>query len=405
MSLIRGDGQGVLLPNSIKAKNNKNVCIESYKILVVKKALTKREFLPLMCNHLPNNKIPGAYIALIRGKIFYNEILNEIIKRTEKRTINDIQYKTRYSIRNEKKQPWSIKTRAPFRGKIDNVKITFKDKIKLAEKVTQELGAPYEQSKRGAPPTYDLKKVTATLLIKGMTSFSDLSSKIKEIEYIMTIDKSEKYPCSSILHYTFEKIPKRYLEKAVERLDELSVECFLKFEEDLNTFVTDNSAITCETLKEKTVTMKPELHREFHKYMAVTRNHTNTVRCVKKASNKIKEFLPHIPKGSLLLADAEFDVEENYKDAHKFGIELQVKLKNHKPRKSFRKQAKRDFDKKKYSKRKLGERYFGNLESRRFKCYFRKTQNREKFTVLMACDHNITEYFKNKVWCDLFIRL
>jgi len=238
-----------------------------------------------------------------------------------------------------------------------------------------------------------------------MNSFKDLSIKIKEIGYLTTIDKSEKYPCPSILHYTYEKIPKEYIEKAVERFDELSVECFFKFKEDLNTFVVDNSAITCETLKEKIVVMKPELHREFHKYMAVTRNHTNTVRCVKKPSNKIMKFLPYIPKSSLLLADAEFDVEENYENAHKFGIELQVKLKNHKPKKSYRKQAKRDFDKKKYRKRKLGERYFGNLESRRFKCYFRKTKNREKFTVLMACDHNITEYFKNKLWCDLFIKV
>lgn len=405
MTLFGGDGLGDLLLVSGNATKYKNICIKSHKIFGVNKILSKREFLPLLDIRYPTNIIPGEFIALIHGKIYFDEILTEITKRTEKTTINEILNEQRYSLRNERKRPWGTRTRKPFRGCLDKITITFEDRIKLAEKVTDELGAPYKQSNRGTPPTYDLKKITAALLTKGMMSFVTLSLELKEINYIMTVDGSKKHPCSSILHYTFEKIPKEYLEKATERLDELSVECYLKFDEYLDIFVIDNSSTTCETLEEKIVAMKLELHREYHKYMAVTRNLTHTVRCIKKASNKIRDIIPHLPHGSLLIGDAEFDVEENYRDAYKFGIEFQVKLKNQKPRKSFRKKAKRNFCKKKYCKRKLGERYFGNVESRRFKCYFRKPENRDKFTILMACDHNITAYFKNKAWCDMFVEL
>jgi len=248
MTLFGGDGLGDLLLVSGNATEYKNICLKSHKIFGVNKILSKREFLPLLDITYPTNIIPGEFIALLHGKICFDEILTEISKRTEKTTINEILNEQRYSLRNEKKQPWGTKTRKPFRGCLDKTTITFENRIKLAEKVTDELGAPYEQSKRGTPPTYDLKKITAAILVKGMMSFVTLSSALKEINYIMTVDGSKKYPCSSLLHYTFEKIPKEYLEKAVEKLDGLSVECYSKFDENPDIFVIDNSAITCETL-------------------------------------------------------------------------------------------------------------------------------------------------------------
>ncbi len=48
---------------------------------------------------------------------------------------------------------------------------------------------------------------------------------------------------------------------------------------------------------------------------------------IKKASNKINDVIPHLPKGSTLLGDPEYDVEENYREAHKFGLELMLNRK------------------------------------------------------------------------------
>lgn len=127
----------------------------------------------------------------------------------------------------------------------------------------------------------------------------------------------------------FQKIPTEWLEKAVERFDELSVEEFSKFEANLETFVVDGSALSGESLKQK--------------------------------------------KGAV--------------------------------RKSMRKAAREDFDEKKYRRRKLGERPFGNIKARRSKCYYKTPESKLKGAILIACNHNIIAYFKNRAWCDLFVEL
>ncbi|KCZ72939.1 hypothetical protein ANME2D_00935, partial [Candidatus Methanoperedens nitroreducens] len=145
--------------------------------------------------------------------------------------IQEIAREERNSLRNEKKRPWSIKTRRPFRGIIDRVEITFRESIELAEKVAKEFGSPFELSNRGRPQEYDPIKLAAAILVKGMRSFVDLSTDLKNIEYDMTIKGSGKYPCPSELHTVFQKIPKEWLEMALQRLDELSVKEFFKFGE------------------------------------------------------------------------------------------------------------------------------------------------------------------------------
>ena len=53
-----------------------------------------------------------------------------------------------------------------------------------------------------------------------------------------------------------------WLEIALASFDELSVEEFLKFEANLDTFVVDSSALSCETLIERDVAMGARLIRE-----------------------------------------------------------------------------------------------------------------------------------------------
>jgi len=232
-----------------------------------------------------------------------------------------------------------------------------------------------------------------------------VDSIIKEISYNMTVDGSKRYPCSSELHHVLEKIPVKWLEKALQKLDDISPETLSKFEEDMNIFVIDGSAITCETLSERIVAMKPLLMREFHKYLALIRITTNTIRRVKKPTNKIRGIINYLPEGSLVLADTEFDAENNYRIARESKIDLQVKQRKGDVRKPCRKRARRCFDKEKYRLRKLGERPFGNIEVRRYKCYYRKPENKLKGVMLIACEHNIRAYFKNKSWSERFIKL
>ncbi len=383
-------------------------------LFLVNNVLSVSEWLPLMGITLPLTLIPGNIIAKIKEELPIETAIELITERAIDSLIQEIVREERYSLRPEKKRPWSIKTRRPFRGKIDKVEITFRERIELAERVARELGAPYlnfnetsnrdsRGKSRGRPPVYDVIKLSAAILVKGMLSFVNLSTELKNIEYDMTVDGSKRFPCSSELHIIFQKISKEWLAAALQRLEELSVEEFSKFDESLDIFVIDGSALTGETLMEREVAMKVRLIREYFEYQATIRIPTNTIRVVKEHSNKIADIIPFLPEGSIVIGDPEFDVEDNYRNAEAAYIDLQVKQKKGGVRKSRRKAARLRFDKEKYRKRKLGERPFGNIEVRRSKCYYKKQENKLKGATLIACDHNIIAYFKNKAWCNLFV--
>lgn len=378
---------------------------EKYQLFQVKKPLSVREWLPLMGITIPATLIPRNIIAAIKQELSIKDATELIVERVTDSLIQEIVREERYSLRSEKKRPWSIKTRRPFRGKIDKVEITFRKSIELSEKVACDFGSPIETSNRGRPPVYNKIKLAAAILAKGMRSFVDLSTDLKNIQYDATVDGRKEYPCPSELHTFFQKIPKEWLEKALLRLDELSAEEFSKFSEPLDIFVIDGSALTGETLMEREVLTRIRLIRDYFEYQATIRIFTNTIRCVNYHSNNIADIIPFLPESSIILADAEFDVMENYRNAKAAHMDLQVKQRKGDARKSIRKIARLRFDKKKYRKRKLGERPFGNIEVRRSKCYYKKQENKLKGAILIACDHNITAYFNNKAWCSLFVKV
>ena len=404
MTTEEGWGKTPQIHNLAEYKSITFVEPKKFPLFQVKKPLSVKEWLPLMGITIPATLIPGNILAAIKEELSIKDAAELIVERVTDSLIQEIVREERYLLRNEKKRPWSIKTRRPFRGKIDKVQITFRKSIELAEKVAHELGSPIEISDRGRPPIYDRVKLAAAILVKGMRSFADLSTDIENIQYDMTVDGSKEYPCSSELHTFFQKIPKEWLEKALQRLDKLSAEDFFKFSEPLDTFVIDGSALTGETLVEHEVLTKLRLIRDYFEYQATIRIFTNTIRCVNYHSNKIADIIPFLPENSIILADAEFDVVENYQYAKAAHMDLQVKQRKGEAQKSIRKIARLHFDKKKYRKRKLGERPFGNIEVRRSKCYYKKQENKLKGAILIACDHNITAYFNNKAWCNLFVK-
>lgn len=386
-------------------KNLTLVETKEYPLFWVKKPLSVREWLPLMGITIPATFIPGNIIAPIKEELSVKDSAELVSERVTDSLMQEIAREERNSLRSEKKRPWSIKTRRPFRGVIDKVEITFRESLELAEKVAKELGQPFKLSRNGRPQKYDPIKLAAAVLVKGMRSFVDLATELKNIGYDMTIKKTGKSPCASELHVIFQKIPVEWLEKALLRLDELSVEEFSKFGEKLDVFAIDGSALTGEILVEREVLTRIRLIRDYFEYQAIIRTTTNTIIGVKNHSNKISNILYLLPQNSTVTADPEFDVEENYQKAEEAHIDFHVKQRKGDVRKSRRKAARRRFDKKKYGKRKLGERPFGNIEVRRTKCYYKKPENKLKGAILIACDHNITAYFNNRAWCNLFVKV
>ena len=113
-------------------------------------------------------------IAFIKEELSVKDAAEMIVGRVTDSLMQEIAREERNSLRNEKKRSWSIKTRRPFRGVIDKVEITFRQRIELAEKVAKEFGSPFELSKRGRPQEYDPINLAAAILAKGMSSFVDL---------------------------------------------------------------------------------------------------------------------------------------------------------------------------------------------------------------------------------------
>jgi len=175
-------------------------------------------------------------------------------------------------------------------GVIDKSIPTLKEELELAERVVKELGLPWKGSNRGRPPVYDQVKLVAAILVKGMRSFAGLAADLRDADYVMTVDGSDSKPCFPELHHVFQRIPREWLEIALARFDELSAEEFAKFE-NLDTFVVDGSALSCETLIEREVAMKMRLIRESFHYLALVRTVTNTIRGIKVHSNKIADFI------------------------------------------------------------------------------------------------------------------
>jgi len=379
----------------------------SPNIFGINRVLTERETLPLLDNAVTSTLIPGSFFASCKLYSSFDEIIANLSKRAVDRQVCETLRNERSLMRSEKKRPWAFKTRRPFRGRIDKVTATFHEKIELAEKVVDEIGQAWKQSSgRGKPMKYDIKKLSAIILAKGGLSFEKLAAELKNIKYDATLNGSGKSPCSSYLHYIFDqKISVEWLNAAVKKFDEMSVACYAKFDENLDVFVIDNSAISCITLEIRKFALTQRLMREQQWFLALTRNATHTVRAIVKSTNKVDPFIPYLPRGSRVLADGEFDVDTNYWNSIENGIDFQVKQRKGHVRKPGRKKGRKNFDKQKYSKRKLGERFFGNLESRRHRCYYRKPENRHKGILLLGCEHNIIGYFRNKAWCDQFVKL
>jgi len=374
-------------------------------IYVLKKPLNERETIAFMTSYQPYSIIPSNFFAICKLKSSFDNILNEIIAHENQRILNETLYNERMKLRNEKKRPWSQRTRRPFRYIIDSVRPTFKDRYILALKVVDIIGTPFTIStnKRGRKCTYDLSKTTAAILAKGELSFESLSKEIESLGIDFTINGSKKYPKHSYLHELFEKVSEEYYQNALNALDNMIKQEYSMFEEDIENYAGDNTAIKCDALEKRRIRYKIRLARANYHIFVCSRIGTNSITYIANGTNKVKDLMSVLPEHSLLVLDAEFDVESNYNYALLNGIDIQVRQKKTKPRKRGRKKGKERFNIKKYRKRKLVERVFGNMVKRRILLYYRK--NKMKGSILIGINHNIINYYKSEKWCSLFINI
>ncbi|MDI6642089.1 MAG: hypothetical protein QME68_07250 [Elusimicrobiota bacterium] len=375
----------------------------------MRRILNHKEVFSILTCFLPTTLVPSTFVALCKLKTPPEKFVEKLCRNEENKIINQILQEERALLRNEKKRPWSIRTRRPFRGVVDAVNPTFKQKLELAVKVVKILGLPKIEEKitnRGRKPAFDLEKTIPVIIAKGMLSFAKLSKELKDINYDATIDGSGRSPEKSRLHEIFQLVSSDYLQTATKLLDDMTKELYSKFDEPIDIFVGDNSALTCETLIERMIGMETKLVRETKHFFALPRILTNTIRYVGNPTNKIKDIMSYLPPHSTLLLDREFDVDENYWEGIENRTDIHIRQKNTgRVRLPGRKRGKRMFDRKKYRRRKLGERPFGNIEKRRVRCYYRSDESRLKGAILIVIEHNIIEWYKAKAWCDQFVEL
>jgi len=333
------------------------------------------------------------------------------------RLINEEERERRSRHRPERKRPWSpTKTKAPFQDAVSRKvrKHTVEDELRIAETVIERLGTPWKPSKRGRKPHYSPKKLAAAILIKESRnlSFEKLSTELKNHNYDARTEEARergeepKSPCPSQLHWAMTKIPEKYLEKALQILNQMVAEEHAKLfgEENLNDYGIDSTEDTCTTLKEVMAAMKTKLHHQTVRYHILSQLETNTVVAVKATKNTrdARPLLKHVPPGSTVYMDADYDVEYNYEYGQKRGITLIVypKLYDGKPYKGrHRRQAQKDFSEEKYGRRKLVERPIGNRKARDGGTLnYRRPDMQRKGLLLKYIAHNISAFFTQKAW-------
>ncbi|MGQ9720670.1 MAG: hypothetical protein ACUVXA_05025 [Candidatus Jordarchaeum sp.] len=168
-------------------------------------------------------------------------------------------------------------------------------------------------------------------------------------------------PCPSQLHWAMSKIPKEYLERVLELLDQMVAEEHKKLfgEKCLLEYSIDSTDDTCTTLKETMVAMRVELHHQTVKYNVLARLVTNTIVavCASKNTKDARPLLQYVPPGSPVYMDAEYDVEYNYQYSQERRITIRVypKLYGEKPYKGKHRRRQKKFSKEKYRRRKLVE--------------------------------------------------
>lgn len=345
-------------------------------------------------------------------------------------TIAEVRREDRNSLRADKKRAWSPRrTRAPFyfraRGKSQIT--SFKAAVELAQKVVDRLGAPWEISNRGRPPSFSHKKLASVVLVKHyqVLSFEALRAKLDELGFdcrlVANRKNTNKIPSKSTLHLTMQKIPKEYFEEALRLLDDWAV---TRHEQvfgldGVDQFGVDGTENTCLELEEALIGLKKRLRRTTDKVNAVSRLVTNTIceissskrentRDLRKLLKKRKKSGRNIDTMEVF-GDPAYDAEYNYEYGVENEVELvikPIKVQAKRYKGFYRKQVQAHFSARRYKIRKLAERPFGNTYMRdKNRIYYKRPEMKQKGEILRFIAHNMKAYFMQDGWSKVFKNL
>jgi hypothetical protein len=361
-----------------------------------------KQLFPLCGQNIPSIMIPGDFFVPFKVKIPEEAIIARLVDCAFDEVVQRVYTQERNALRSEKVRPWGLRTYRPFRGQLQDAKPSFSEMLRIAEEVIDEIGMPMSPKSRGRRRKYEWKQILAVLLCKGVQSFHDLERVLRDTGYCKTGGRT---PCDSELHYVYSQIPEEWLDKALQYQDDKVTVLYAKFDKFLNEFVIDGTGIPCDSLVVRVAALQKQLAKETEEITILTRLITNTVRAISSHTNKISALSASLEPGSIIYADPEYDVKENYSDAEWGKLDILVKPRDVAAKSALRGSYMEKYarNKDKYGRRKLGERPFGNAEKRSLKCYYRK--DKEKGMKLYFCAHNILAYFSNEKWCDLFVRL
>ena len=382
------------------------------------RALTWRGALSLLdvATH-PSYTLSINFLAPVRFKrsLDLEEVVEAFTERVLTRLVRETLRFEREGLRPERKRAWSqTKTRCPVRHHVERLadKVSFGELVALAVEAArltaERFGPPWiprPEGRRGRPPNYDPTLQAAPLLVKYRAEsclglgFGGLAKRLQEIGFDARLPGRGGPPTPSpeTLYRAFRKTPGWWLDEAVAQLDWLAAEEYARrFGRDgLDLFSLDSTELRLQGLVVVERAFKRVVAHETLYVAAASRLLTNTIVAVaagKGAMGDAKPFILRLPAGSTLVTDGEFDAEPNYEEAAGRHVKLVCKVVRHgeKIGGRYRCRAAEAFDQEVYRGRKLVERVFGNVSSRRVTpLTYRLPETREKAMRLMAAGHNL----------------
>lgn len=382
-------------------------------VFLLLKALTWRGALSLLdvATH-PSYTLPINIIAIIRSNhpLGLGEVVEAFTERVVKRLVREAQHSERERLRPGRKRAWSkTKTRCPIRHHVERLtgKVPLEHLVDLAReaarKAEERLGPPWilnQMGQRGRPSRYDPALLVAALLVKDRirSGFRGLAKELCKVGFDARIPGREGPPTPSpeTLYRAFRLTSAWWLDEAVARLDQMVAQRYARGfgSGGLSIFALDSTRLSLQGLEVVKRALERVVAHETLYVAAASRLLINTITAVGSGGGLMRDarpFILRLPAGSTLVVDGEFDTEPNHTMAAKRGIRLVSKARyGERVGGRYGPRAAETLDQEAYRGRKLVERVFGNISSRRVTpLTYRLPETREKAVRLIAAGHNL----------------
>lgn len=360
----------------------------------------------------------GSYIVIgfIREKIDMQTAINMLVAHTITRIVKDEYQNQKNLLRPERKRRWSKKTtwdkiqkRASrlFYGNIGELAL-FREILSQVREFAKINGPPYIHGSRGPPFRYDPIVVAALLIWGSCLNLGNQRLVLKAKELGIDARRSKKahstVPCESQLRnvlsrWEFLNWLNDFMSWQVFEYAKRFLQLFGERE-----FVLDGTDMQTSRLKKtisagKTALVKKTLPVRF----LYNINLDMYVHVKQTTSHNAKEFIEMLSQDDILLMDSEFFTRENCELALVRGIDIQVKPTRNGRRGPALRLCRERFRKRKYKRRKNGERG-AKIYDENVMLYTDPVRQRVKIR-LMAVGYNVKRLIKLSIKYESVMKL